>query len=151
MKGRIGRKLWPLLLVAAWLAPAWSSDTPWRGSGGWGAGLPYQQLFNQRNIETISGVIRSIDRLAPRQGMSEGFTLSVTVQNRQVTVHLGPVWFLERQDLPLGVGDKVEINGSRVKSKGKSFLIATRLSKRDQALELRDAQGFPRWSGWHKR
>jgi hypothetical protein len=66
-------------------------------------------------------------------------------------VHLGPVWYIERQDMKIDPGDKVEITGSRIIFEGKPAIIATEVKNGAEILKLRDENGFPVWSGWRKR
>jgi hypothetical protein len=66
-------------------------------------------------------------------------------------VHLGPVWYIERQDIKIDPGDKVEITGSRITFQGKPAIIAVELKKGTEILKLRDENGFPVWSGWRRR
>jgi len=68
-----------------------------------------------------------------------------------ISVHLGPAWYMDNQDVQIAVGDKVEVKGSRVTLDGKPTLIAAEVKKGDEVLTLRDANGFPAWSGWRRR
>jgi len=68
-----------------------------------------------------------------------------------IPVHLGPEWFLEKQDAALEKGDKLEVTGSRVSFEGKPAIIASEVKKGEQTLKLRDDKGVPIWSGWMRR
>jgi hypothetical protein len=68
-----------------------------------------------------------------------------------VAVHLGPLWFMENQEMALSVQDTVGVKGSRVTFNGKPAIIAAEVAKGDSTLVLRDAQGYPAWSGWRRR
>jgi hypothetical protein len=46
--------------------------------------------------------------------------------------------------------DKVEVTGSRITFDGKPAIIAAEVKKGDEALKLRDDNGFPVWSGWRR-
>ena len=50
--------------------------------------------------------------------------------------------------MQLGVGDRVDIRGSRVSVEGKPTLIAAEVRKGNETLRLRDDQGLPLWRGW---
>lgn len=70
----------------------------------------------------------------------------------QVHVHLGPVWYLERQNFELKPGDEVTVKGMCEQEKGgKREVIAYELSKGDYVLSLRDSQSRPNWEAWRKR
>jgi hypothetical protein len=70
-----------------------------------------------------------------------------------VHVHLGPVWYLERQEFDLKPGDEVRVKGMCEQQKdkdGKLRLIAYELHKGGFVLHLRDSQGRPNWEAWRK-
>lgn len=67
-----------------------------------------------------------------------------------VSVHLGPEWYLENQDVKIEPKDKVEIKGSRVTLQGQATLIAAEVKKGDEVLKLRDDAGVPMWAGWRR-
>jgi len=69
----------------------------------------------------------------------------------QVHVHLGPVWYLERQEFAIMPGDEVGIKGMCDKKDGQMDVIAYELTKGDYVLHLRDAQGRPNWEAWRQR
>jgi len=104
----------------------------WQGSGNWGPGTQYGRLYNPQTMETISGEVASVDTI----------TLSV---------HLGPAWYIQRQDMKIAPGDKVEITGSRITFQAQPAIIAAELKKGTEILKLRDGNGFPVWSGWRRR
>jgi hypothetical protein len=62
----------------------------WRGSGGWGPGTPYGKMYDPKTVETVSGVVESVDRLTPRKGMSYGLHMNVKTEKETVSVQLGP-------------------------------------------------------------
>lgn len=68
-----------------------------------------------------------------------------------IEVHLGPQWYLENQEVPLAAGDTVRVKGSKVTFNGKPAIIAVEVKKGDATLTLRDAKGYPSWSGWRHR
>jgi hypothetical protein len=44
-------------------------------------------------------------------------------------------------------GDTLKVVGSQVTMAGQEVVIAREITKGDQVLTLRDAKGFPLWSG----
>jgi len=71
-------------------------------------------------------------------------------EKEEVSVILGPQWYLENQDVKIEPKDKVEIKGSRVTIQGKPALVAAEVKKGEETLRLRDESGVPVWSGWRK-
>jgi len=63
---------------------------------------------------------------------------------------LGPAYYIERLDVKIEKGDKVEVKGSRMTFSGKPAVIAGEIRKEDSILKLRDDAGSPIWSGWRR-
>jgi hypothetical protein len=80
--------------------------------------------------------------------------MAVVVETKthgQVHVHLGPVWYLERQEFELKPGDEVQVKGMCEKGPdGKMQAIAYELTKGEYVLHLRDSKGHPNWEAWRK-
>lgn len=126
---------------------------PWRGfrgSGGWRMGGGYQSMYNPATVESVSGTIERIDRVALVKRMSPGVHVTLATENGLVSVHLGPEWYVERLDAELAKGDSVEVRGSRVTYEEKPAIIAAEVRKGDDVLNLRDANGVPAWAGWRR-
>jgi hypothetical protein len=148
-----------LIIVAAALtalvllldSAAFAQGMKWRGSGGWGHGGAYGRMYDPRSVQTVTGEVAKVDRIVPMRGMTGGVHVVLKADAEEISVHLGPQWYLENQDVKLEPGDKVEITGSRVTMQGKPTLIAAEVRKGDNVLKLRDAAGIPVWAGWHKR
>lgn len=123
----------------------------WKGSGGWGPGTPYSKMYDPKTVETISGEVIRVDRITPRKGMSYGVHTTVKTDKEEISVHLGPGWYVENQDVKIEPKDTVEVKGSRITFGGKPAIIAAELKKGGQVLKLRDDGGFPAWSAWRQR
>jgi hypothetical protein len=122
-----------------------------RGAGGWKADSTSMRLFNPKTVETVTGEIIAIDTLKPAKGMSYGVHLMLKTDKESVSVHLGPGWYLEKQDIKIELKDKVEIKGSRITFEGKSAIIAAEVKKGNGILKLRDENGIPVWSGRRRK
>ena len=123
----------------------------WRGSGGWGPNAQYNRMYDPKAVETISGEVSSLDRITPGKGLSGGIHMLVKTREETVSVHLGPSWYIENQDVKIEPKDKVEVKGSRITFGSKPALIAMEVKKGDEVLKLRDDNGYPIWSGWRRR
>ena len=123
----------------------------WRGGGGWGAGSPYSRMYDPSTVVTVSGEITRIDKITPLKGMSYGVHLVLKTKGETLSVHLGPAWYIENQEVTIERGDKVEVLGSRVTFEGKPAIIAAEVKRGNAVLVLRDKEGFPMWSGWRRR
>jgi hypothetical protein len=123
----------------------------WQGSGNWGPGTQYGRLYNPQTMESISGKVASVDTITPIKGMSSGVHLMLKTDNETISVHLGPAWYIQRQDMKIAPGDKIDITGSRITLQGEPAIIAAEVKKENEILKLRDESGLPVWSGWRRR
>jgi hypothetical protein len=141
-----------LVVIALALAPAaWAQGgIKWRGGGGWGPGSQFGRLYDPKTVETVTGEVIKVERVTPMRGMSGGVHLVIKTDKGDVSVHLGPQWFLENQDVKISPHDMVEIKGSQVTVSGKPAIIAGEVKKGDETLKLRDESGVPVWSGWRR-
>jgi hypothetical protein len=127
------------------------AEAAWtKGSGGWGQGGPYARVYDPATVETIQGEVVTVDKFVPDRGMSKGVHLTLKTQSGDVSVHLGPEWFLERQDMRISPKDRLEVKGSRVTFDGKPAVIASEIHKGSETLKLREESGIPLWSGWRR-
>ena len=143
-------------LVAVFMALfiATSASAAWRGgmgSGGWGMGSAYQRMYNSQTVETVSGTVESVEKFTPMKGMYSGIHLMVKTSEGVIPVHLGPDWYVEKQDVKFAKGDKVDVTGSKVNFNGKPAIIAQKIKKDGGTLVLRNSAGIPEWAGWRRQ
>jgi hypothetical protein len=138
-------------LVLASEALAQRGMMRWRGSGGWGMEGAYGRMYDLARVETISGEVEKVEQLTGMRGMSAGIHILVKTDKESLPVHLGHVWYIERLDIKIEPGDKVEVKGARITFQGKPALVAAEVKKGDDVLVLRDPTGFPAWGGWRRR
>lgn len=77
----------------------------WRGSGGWGPATQYNRMYDPKTVKTISGEITAVDRITPAKGMSGGVHMTVKTDKETISVHLGPGFYIENQDVKLDAKD----------------------------------------------
>jgi len=152
---KIGTIVTMIGILSLLMAPAgWAQ--PGMGIGGdqsrgWGAGDPYNRMYNPKSVETLSGEVVSVEKFTPGRRMSYGVHLTLKTEKETIPVHLGPSWYLEKQAVTFAPGDKVEVTGSRITYQGQPTIIAAEVKKDGQVLELRDAAGIPVWAGQGRR
>jgi hypothetical protein len=115
--------------------------------GGWGPGSKYNMMYNPKTVENVSGEVISVDKITPMKGMSYVMHLTLKTDKEMMSVHLGPGWYIENQDVEIEPGDKIEVRGARITYQGKPAIIAAEVVKGDEILKLRDENGFPSL-GW---
>ena len=150
---------WQLIVTSVFVLMTWMGVMSGPANGGRGQGFracpysPYKcQLagickpFNERG-KVVRVVTESL------QGtMQPGMAVVVdTGKAGLVHVHLGPVWYLERQEFMLQPGDMVGVKGMcESKKAGKLRVVAYELTKGGYVLHLRDSLGRPNWEAWRK-
>lgn len=145
---------WVALLIAGLMAGQAQAQMAmrWIGTEGWGQATPYERLFNQFNLQVVTGSIYKIDTVTPMPGMSVGIQLVIrTATREELTVHLGPAWYVRHQDMDLTLNDNVEVRGARFSLKGKDVIAAFEVRTSSRVLLLRDEDNVPYWCGWRKR
>jgi len=123
----------------------------WSGSGGWGPDSRYAGMYNPATVESLAGEVMNIEKIVPRKGMSYGIHLTLKTDKETISIHVGPAWYIENQDIKIEVGDSIEVKGSRITYAEKPAVIAAEIKKADRILTLRDENGFPAWAGWRRR
>ena len=119
----------------------------WQGSDGWGMNGSYCGMYNTGTIETISGEIISINKFTPIKGMSHGVHIMVKTDTEIIPVHLGPLWYIEKQDFKLETKEKIKVKGSVINFEDKKTIMASEVTKGNTTLRLWDEKGRPVWSG----
>jgi hypothetical protein len=107
----------------------------------------YGGRYDPQTVETVSGEVISIDRVAYGRGRYYGVHVVLKTAAGELSVHLGPSWFVDRQTMKIAPHDALEITGSQVTYDGKPALIAAEVKKGNESLRLRTVDGFPLWRG----
>jgi hypothetical protein len=118
-------------------------------SRGWGLNDQYHRAFKKDSIQTVEGSIGDMRKAAPMSGMDEAAMLNLQTDKETIPVHLGPAWFIERQDRQFNQGERIKVTGSRVELNGKAVIIATEVERGNDTLRLREKNGRPCWVAWH--
>ncbi len=142
--------IWVLVVFALTAMISLSDAQPWRGwkgGGGWGYKSQYQRMYNPQTVTTIKGVVEAVEQITPVKGMSYGIHLKVKTDAETLPVHLGPAWFIERQDIKIEKGDTIEVLGSKITYNNAPAIIAAQVTKGETVLTLRDNNGIPVWAG----
>jgi sporulation protein YlmC with PRC-barrel domain len=130
-----------------------TSPVGWEGANpfGWEEADPFRELFNPKTIETIAGRIVKVEKVGPETEWGRGIRLIIyTDANKPVLAYLGPAWYHEGQRKALKAGIKVTLTGSMVNVDDTPLMIATKIKKGNEELQLRDKEGDPTWIGWKK-
>jgi len=123
----------------------------WGGQGrlpAWSANY-YHWNWNPAAVETVKGEVMTKDVITPPKGKSWSPAVGMTLKKEDsyaVYVHLGPQWYIDRQDMGINVGDIVEVTGSKIMVEGNQVILASSIKKGDKTWQLRDEKCYPFWS-----
>ena len=148
-------KRWPLLilgLAALGLLVLGAADAAL--SQGRGQGFrpcpytPYRcSISSACKPASFSGKVEQVLTETLEEGMSPGMAVILNTTEGKIHVHLGPVWYLERQEFTLQPGDQVSVKGLCEKFAGKTRVIASELTKGDHVLQSTRRPGSPQLGG----
>jgi len=87
--------------------------------------------------------VTSVEQITPHKGMGYGIHLLLKTEKETISVHLGPGWYVEHQEMTMHPKDRIEVKGSRITFDGRPAIIAAEVRKGDETLVLRDEKGSP--------
>jgi DNA/RNA endonuclease YhcR with UshA esterase domain len=102
--------------------------------------------YNPATETTLTGTVEAVKNLPSSPG-GGGVHLVLAAPSGPVEVHVGPAWFVTSKSVTFAKGDTLTVVGSKVTMEGEQAVIAREIRKGEQVLTLRDANGFPLWSG----
>lgn len=121
-----------------------------------------KMMYDPSTVETIKGEVVSVDSVKMSESMMKmmgtgkgmgmtgtpyGIHISVKTDKETIPVHLGPAWFVSKQETKILVNDKIEVHGSRIMYEEKPGLCAAEVKKGTNVLNFRNEDGTPLWSG----
>jgi hypothetical protein len=124
------------VLLAASIAAA-------QGPGGRGMGMPN---YDKTTEVTVTGTVEAVVPQHNHMG-GMGTHLTFKTETGPLDVHLGPANWLSEKKFEFAKGDQLTIVGSAVTFNGEKALIAREITKGEQKITLRNANGVPLWAG----
>ena len=109
------------------------------------SGLDLEKGYDRNTVVKISGSVA----VPPRPLVGGLIAVDLNLPGEQIVVVLGPVWYLQNDNLDWKVGDQVTVRGSLAQGKdGRTYLLSQQISIPGGAtIELRGENGNPSWSG----
>jgi predicted ATP-grasp superfamily ATP-dependent carboligase len=102
-------------------------------------------MYNPATEVTVQGTIQEVKQFTGPRGMI-GTDVVLKTEKETLDVRLGPAAFLTQNQFALAQDDQIQVTGSKVKINNADIVLAREVRKGEQALTLRNAQGFPVWS-----
>lgn len=134
-----------IILFITLIATSCASNVRWQGQEGWGSDSKYLDLYNDENIETYLVEILEVSLLKVPGSNEKAVVIKVKTYDKALTVHLGPKWYIEKQELMLKKGDMINVKGSIFGYNSEESIMASEVSKGLKKLKLRDDEGSPLW------
>ena len=108
------------------------------------SGLDLVQGYDRNTVTTVQGRVT-----APPDASADPVTIDLQTGSEQMTVVLGPRWYLQDDNLVWKNGDEVTVRGAKAIGKnGKIYLLAQWISTLGGGqLTIRNDHGRPAWSG----
>lgn len=139
------------LLLTAFIAFGAVMLSAQKSGMGKGQNPNQKRLFDKSTVETFTAKVQTIQTIVKAEKKTYGIHLDVKNEQEEINVHLGPAWYLNDQKFQFSKGDELVITGSRITYVEKPAIIAIKIEKNGEILELRDDDGFPHWRGWRKK
>jgi len=119
------------------------------GTVGWEKDSAYNKLYNLDEWDSFKGKVVGVKQVTPLPGMAPGVALLIQdSENEMVTVHLGPLSFINPNSIGVRKGEKVNVKGVWAEIDGKDVFMASKVKKAD-SFELkvrRTKDGTPCWT-----
>lgn len=144
-KAKVGWTIFALLLIPILVC---GQGNPKKGMMNWSNDTPYVRMYNPSTVQTVIVTVQELQNFVPDKGMKVGIHLVTNQNDKLLKVHLGPVWFIDNQDIKIEKGDELEIVGSLIMFEGEEVLIAKTVQKGVDIFTLRNDFGRPVWAGW---
>jgi hypothetical protein len=147
---KLARVSLAILAVALTWAVAIAAP-PVSQTNGWERGSAYDKIYDSALEVIAPSTVLKVESFTPREGMAPGMRAFVVTGSESLWVHLGPVLFLEAQNVKIAAGDRIVVTGALVPWKGEHVIVASHVEKDGQMMHLRDDTGRPEWANWHPR
>jgi hypothetical protein len=141
------------LLALLLASQCWAQQQVPSASPGSPATSKAARLYNPQTVETLTGKVEAVNRIAPRKpGQPERVMMLLQTGQGTLKVLLGPASYIDQQALKLAPGDQVHVRAMRLSRPKVTVFIAGEVTKGDQVMKLRDeATGRPLWATGGKR
>jgi hypothetical protein len=151
-------KLWVLTILALTLAAPVRAQVAGPGRGhGMGHTIPAiehpesekeapgHEFMPRRVPFKVTGQVESFAIQPAVRGRGMVQTAVLKTPGGNLTIFLGPVWFVNKQKLPLQVGDTWEVSGHQSAAPQRTGLVAREVKTSGGVFKLRDEKGQPLW------
>jgi sporulation protein YlmC with PRC-barrel domain len=118
-------------------------------SAAWMADSEYNRKYDPKNVVSFEGTVENVGTFRPDERSAEGLRLRVKSNQGTMTVHCGPLSYVNAHNCTFYYGDNIKVSGSKVNYNGREVIFATEVTKGDKSIKFRDANGKPTWTSEH--
>lgn len=115
---------------------------------GWENDSPYNKLYNNKERDSLKGVLVKFKEITPLKDMSTGTGFILLEGNEEIIVHLCPLSYANPKQTGLQTGQKTKIKGAWAVVDGKDVFMAAKV-KQGENFEFkvrRTKDGTPFWT-----
>lgn len=102
---------------------------------------------NPQKACQVSGQIIDVIEYTPSRGSAKGVYLSLSSHDKEVTVHLGPKWYVSQLPISFTIGDYISVIGFEGNIQDETVVIAQEILHPQGRYSLRDSRGGALWTG----
>ena len=115
---------------------------------GWEKSSAYNNLYDLAQRDKLKGVVVDVKKLTPLPGMAPGIGLLVqSPDHGAVTVHLGPRFFINVNNIWKLKGAQVKVRGVWARIADENVFIAYKVKSGKHVLKVRRTRdGTPHWT-----
>jgi len=103
--------------------------------------------YNPATEVTLKGNVDEVKQIQSQGKGSGGLHFILGAEPTPIEVLVGPAWYVSSKNFAFAKGDAVTVTGSKMTMGGAEVVVAREIKKGEDVLTLRDANGFPLWSG----
>lgn len=144
-------RVWTVILLAAALGLLTAGAAIGaQDMGGWEIDGAYNKLYKAVEGDQLKVEVIKVIEVTPLPGMKPGVGLLVKDEGgSEMTVHIGPAWFVKAKDMGVRRGSKIKLKGVWVEIGGKEVFIASKFKdlSNDKEFKVRlTKNGKPFWA-----
>ncbi len=144
-----------ILALAIFLFPARAfAEAPIQKGSCWSRDVAMRPMYDPQGNVSVTGQVISIKSgvLQRSSATDIGSRLRLKLaNNKEIAVYLAPSWYLDREQIQIKAGDRVEIRGAKLnKGRQPMVVIAATIKNGDRTWAIRDLKGKPMWVKWCK-
>lgn len=113
----------------------------------WGLAAQPESEFNTATIARHEGQVVSVQKVDKDRDVVDGVYVLLKTDKGNVSVRLGPDWYLQREGFSVEPYDTMEVVASEVKTvNARPALVAIEARANGKRTVLRDSKGQPLWN-----